>query len=370
LSADLPTFSFPLRSLNASGRSALAANDSPFLLTRFHGDQTNQLVRRWCDSDFMSQVESPWPLVLYGPAGTGKSALAETLACRLSQQSQSCLLLAASDFRRQFLAAVATRTVAAFRDRIFSAEMLVLDNLVVPEDEPALVREMVQVIDFFRENRRPLIVTMQPAPWLICTSCHSLRSRLSEGLSIPVKHPGFAAKREIAAELLEHFDLKMIDEDLDWLANSLPESAPLIRNFLAQVAIETDDSLLTRQTLKSRTLKQPEGDPNAVHRLAKLVARRFGQRLSEINGKSRRKEVVRARSVTMYLARTLLGLKFRDIGDLVGRRDPSTVRHAHSQIQQAIRDDAHLSLAIDHLVREFQSCQARQPVQQAGQLVK
>lgn len=362
LSAELTTFSFPLRTLGAAGQ---AAPKSSFTLRRFHGDQTNLMIRRWCDAEFMSQDQPPWPLVLYGPAATGKTALAETLACRLNL---NCLQLNFDDFRRQFLSAIATRSTTAFRERLQNSQMLVLDDLTLPDDEPALIRELVQIVDFYRLNKRPLIVTTRLVPWMMASPYGQLRSRLCEGLAIEVKRPGIAAKREIAAEILKHFDLKIIDEDLDWLAGSLPDTAPLIKNYLAKVALASNDSLLTRSTIKAIKKTHTDAssgqvDPATVQQLIKLVARQLGQRVSEIKGKTRRKEVVRARSVAMFLARDLLELTYRQVGQYIGNRDPSTVRHACSQVRDGINSDPNLSEVVKQVSSQFKLYQSRQPTQ-------
>ncbi len=354
LSAELTTFSFPLRTLSATGQAA--PKPSSFMLNRFHGDETNLMIRRWCDSTFMSGDQPPWPLVLYGPSATGKTVLAETLACRLNL---NCLQLNFDDFRRQFHSALATRSIDVFRQRLQSHEMLLLDDLVLSADEPELIRELVQIVDFYGQNKRPLIVTTQIVPWMMGAPFAQLRSRLCEGLAIQVKRPGVAAKREIAAEILKHFDLKIFDEDLDWLANSLPDTAPLIKNYLSQIALHADDPLLTRTAIKSSTSSDPV-QPQTIQQLTKLVARQLGQRVSDINGKTRRKEVVRARSVAMFLARDLLQLTYRQVGEFIGNRDPSTVRHACSQIRDGINSDAGLADAVKQVSAKFSVYQSKQ----------
>ena len=214
--ANLTTFSFPLRSLEPASVAS-----SAYLLRRFHGDGENLLVRRWCDEGFMTTRNSPWPLVLYGPSGTGKSALAETLACRTGL---SCIRLTVDEVRRRFLAAAATRTIATFQKKMRAGELLLLDELTLQAGETPLVRELVQLIDDYGKNQRPVIITMRQMPGLRGALPDSLRSRLSEGLVVEVKRPGLAARREIAAEMIRHFGLKILDEDLDWLSRSLPET--------------------------------------------------------------------------------------------------------------------------------------------------
>lgn len=329
----------------------MANAPTAFLLRRFHGDEQNRLVQRWCDETFMADRESPWPLVLYGPSGTGKSALAETLACR---SKLNCKRLTADDFRRQFLTAIATKSVPTLRARLREPEMLLLDELVLSAEEPAVVRELVQLLDFYSLNQRPVIVTTIQMPELSGTLA-GLRSRLSAGLVIEVKRPGVAARREIASELLKRFDLKMLDEDLDWWARSLPETAPLIRSYISRIALESNDPLLSRAMIKSSSGDSTDcPDPQQVRELVKLVGRQFGIRVAEMTGRSRSKEVVRARSVAMYLTRELLNATYRQIGQFIGGRDPSTVRHACSQIKKQLVADPSMA---DSVLEVTAGCQ-------------
>ena len=71
-------------------------------------------------------------------------------------------------------------------------------------------------------------------------------------------------------------------------------------------------------------------------------------------GNSRRKEVVRARSVAMYLTRELTDMTFRQIGESIGDRDPSTVRHAYAQIQKNLQTDPLTVDAVLSITADFQ----------------
>lgn len=348
LAVQLPTFSFPLRSLDGAG--------SPFLLSRFHGDAANQLVGRWCDEAFMTGDASPWPLVLYGPSGTGKSALAETLATRLKLR---CLRLTGDEFRRQFLNAISTKSIEAFRRHLLDFEMFVIENLSLADDEPQLIREFAQFLDHCEQNQKPLIVTaIQLPPPLGSLTC--IRSRLSCGLVIEIKHPGLAAKRTIANDLLKRFDLKILDEDLEWWAKSLPATAPLIRNHVSQVALATTDSIVSRETIRRCAKSVSDGDvPERINQLIKLVCRRLNIQRSRILSLSRDKEVVRARSIAMYVARELTGATFREIGKIIGGRDPSTVRHAYAQTKKQLTTDPFVSESVLSISSTFRNQNTR-----------
>ena len=364
---DQATFSFPLRPLSSNGSSTVAPGKiagGPFLLNRFHGDKENALVRTWCDATAFNQNDV-WPLVLYGASGVGKSALAETLACQLSARLKVlCTRVSGNDFRRRFHAAAATKSIPDFVKQFRDYQMLFLDDVLINEADTALNREFSQLLDYFRETQRPLLVTMLATPWSVPVK--EIGSRLSAGLSLKIKRPGMSARRAIVADILRQLNLSVQSNDVDWLVDQLPSTVPLIKQGLSKVALAcsqlSDSDLVESQSpqLTRRTLKRlmPGGsntsiDTDSIQQITKLVARQLGSRVSDIHGKSRKKEIVRARSTAMYLVRNLLMASFREVGDAIGRRDASTVRHACRQIETQIPNEPVLAEVVEVVTARF-----------------
>lgn len=297
-----------------------------------------------------------WPLVLYGASGVGKSALAETLACQLSLRLKTpCTRVSGNDFRRRFHAAASTKSVASFAQQFREYSMLFLDDVVIDESETALNREFCQLLDDFQEQGRPLLITMLSAPWSIPVK--EISSRLSAGLTLPIKQPGPTARRAIVSDMVRQLDLSIQTDDVDWLVDQLPNTVPQIKQRLSKVALaysQLNDEQLNRKTLKKLMPGSSDAmDPNSANQIIKLVARQLGQRVSDIHGKSRKKEIVRARSMSMYLIRKLLAFSFREIGDFVGRRDASTVRHAYQQMENQIPNEPVLAEVVQTVTARF-----------------
>ncbi len=336
------------------------AGAAAFVLPRYYADDDNPLLRRWCDPQFMMTSNAPWPLVLYGPSGVGKSALVETLAARLDVP---CLRITGSDFRRQFLEAAKTRSVSQFRRRFTQAESLLVDGLTWPTDQVALNREFVQILDEHLQQGRPLLVTCLNAPWNAREFSPQLRSRLSSGLVIGVQRPGPAARNAMVAGILHQLELQIHERDRDWLVKALPRTAPLIRQRLSRLALaaSSDDNphIPDRAELRQQLFAQEEDQASAASQdlpqLIRRTARYFGQKTADLAGKTRRKEVVRARAVSMYLAHRQLGIPVRDIGKVFGNRDPSTVRYACQQIASRLEQDAELANAVTQLATRVES---------------
>jgi hypothetical protein len=87
--------------------------------------------------------------------------------------------------------------------------------------------------------------------------------------------------------------------------------------------------------------------------IAAATARHFSLRLADLRSGSRRRAVVTARDVAMYLARTLTGRSFEQIGAYFNGRDHSTVSHGCSKTADLVKSDPALRSVIDQLVQKM-----------------
>jgi chromosomal replication initiator protein len=82
-----------------------------------------------------------------------------------------------------------------------------------------------------------------------------------------------------------------------------------------------------------------------------VVARYFSLTQAALRSPTRRKSLVHARSIVIHLARKLTDLSYAQIGQGLGRRDHSTIMHAHRNIQKLLTNDHATQQAIDQLQR-------------------
>ncbi len=311
----------------------------------------------------MLEPHSPWPLVLYGSAGVGKTLLAETLVRRISKNYR---YTTGSDFRRQFIDACETRSIRRFQDHFTDGDVLLIDNLTAPAGETSLESEWVRLFDSYIENNRPFLVTAQTAPFCDERLSPALRSRLSVGLSIAVQSPGHVARQAITEQLLVRYGLAVESSELEWLAEQLPGTVPALSRELSRIALSAQSTLISSTRVAGGPFgreqldelidrKQLELDVRRFGILLRLVSRRFKLKGADIIGQGRQRQRVKARGVVVWLARNCFRAPYSRIGLLLGKRDASTMRHAFDCVERQRSSDSRLEKLLQELARNIEN---------------
>ncbi len=354
-------FSVPFRHLwctNFSGE--LSATESrPSGLARFVGDQPNSLLKyvalkagnRIPSQHFESGFQ--WPLVLFGPSGTGKTSLALTLVSELvdvseksgvedSDNANKALFMTALDFDRRYRSALETDSVLDFRKRLIRSAGIVIDDIHRLSGKPAVQNEFVLILDEMCRKNRPIVITADSSPLLSSGLSAQLVSRLSGGLCLPVHPPGRAARLEIIQDLAQINDVRLTDNAAQLLADRLSVTAPKLTHFFAQLKTTlrstNDDPTEAIDSAKlTRLLKKSDSEIDKLSRLIiSNVSSVFHLKPAELKSNSRKQSIVMARSIAIYLNRVLLGTSFLKIGSYFGNRDHSTIMHSFRKIERLV----------------------------------
>jgi chromosomal replication initiator protein len=375
-----PVFSVPFRHLwstNFSGEQS-ASEVRPLGLARFVGDQPNLLLKYLISENFNRDGEvnlddgglvctdSQWPIVLFGPSGTGKTSLAMTVISDLADRFEIAddsaadmqlpsksthtlrppnskpIFVTALDFDRRYRSALETDSITDFRKRLIQSTGLVVDDLQRLADKPAAQTEFILVLDEMCRKNRPIVVTMDVSPQLCNGLSPQLVSRLTGGLSLPVNPPGPSARLEIIRDLARINQIQLTDDAAKLLVDRLHVTVPKLDHVFAQIKTslraKKEDPLQAIDAAKlTQIFKKSDNDLEELSQLIiKQVAAEFNLKVSELKSNSRKQSIVMARGVAIYLNRILLGTSFLKIGTYFGNRDHSTIMHAFRKIKNLV----------------------------------
>ena len=315
----------------------------------------NQLARVAVEAILEGGSDHLNPIVFHGPPGIGKTHLAMGLAAAWksrNRQSQA-LYVPAIDFARELTDAIEEQAVDDFRARYRHPSLLALDDVERLSPKEAAQRELLYTIDALLESGGRVVLTSSTPPEYLAGLLPGLSGRLLSGLSVGLALPGFETRIAILTQLAQSRPIAVGEAVLRLLAEKLSAPVPALVAALhnLELAARLEGSAITLERARRYLAERSSLEQPTLREIAAATARHFSLKLADLRSPSRRRTVVAARGVAMYLARTLTVQSLTQIGVYFHGRDHSTVSHGCRKTRRlldsdpAIRDAARLLCA-------------------------
>jgi chromosomal replication initiator protein len=289
-------------------------------------------------------AELPHPLVIYGHAGVGKTHLARGLAQAVRHaHSLSVAYLTAKAFSQAYSAAVFRDTVERWRETMRSHQLIVIEEVEQLETKRASQRELRYLLDDWQDTGSHALLTSRQPPNLLRGLMPDLRSRLMGGLSLRLLPPEIPARREIVRREMSQFPQAWDESAVLGIAERMASTPRELRTAVACLATPAGNE----SPWDAETMRRPRRV--TLDRIAKQTARHFQVTLADLRSPARRRQVVVARGVVVYLTREMTGLSLDRIGKYLGGRDHSTVLHAWQRTQELEAVDPEVRWSIETL---------------------
>jgi chromosomal replication initiator protein len=299
------------------------------------------------------------PLVLYGGLGTGKTALSHALLIqwRLKHPGLKSLHTNGIDFAREHARAVHTHSLPSFRKKYFLFDLLVIDDAQVLKTRASAQQTLSLIIDTFREQGRMLVVCTNELPLESSGLDARLASRLMGGLQVQIAAPGETTREELVRLLSDQYGVVLDSATQKSLVNEVGPAGPKLKTVpemrSAVLRLRARADLEARDVCRSDVERFFADDSNktslSLRDIATAVSRHLNIRLLDMKSSSRRRYVVRARSIAIYLCRLHSDKSYNAIGQYFGDRDHSTIMHAFKKTKSSLASDSSIRLVVEEV---------------------
>jgi chromosomal replication initiator protein len=300
------------------------------------------------------------PLVIYGPPGTGKSHIARGLAAKgllRNGAAGDVVFTTGADFARLLHEAIEARTTARFRSRFRGASLFILDDLTQLATKRIAQQELIHTLDAIIAGGGQVVIASRTAPVQLSALAAGLRSRLSAGLAVSLAPPAAAARLALVERLAALRRIALPESAARILADGLSATAPELSGALAELQVQADveqtsiDAGRVRRFLAERQVRLRP----SLRTITGLSAKYFCLRISDLTSASRRRAVVQARAIAVFLARQLTAKSLEQIGAYFGGRDHTTVLHSFRAIEARVRTDPATRRAVSDIRKRIAS---------------
>ncbi len=305
------------------------------------------------------------PLFIYGAAGLGKTHLLHAIAHYVGTQypNYKVRYVSTETFLNEFVDAIRTSTTAAFKRRYREIDVLMIDDIQFMENKEGLQEEFFHTFNHLHGANRQIVISSDRQPDAIATLEDRLRSRFKWGLITDIQPPDIETRLAILRKKSEQGTVPIPDSVLELIATHITDNIRELEGALIRVSAyaSLNKSPLTVELaeLVLSDILQPN-QPIAITPalIMDAVARRFGFSIEELTGKSRRRPLVTARQVAMYLFRNLTDLSYPAIAREFGGRDHTTVIHAFEKVKVMMGERRQLFDQVNDLIQKIKTGEA------------
>ena len=321
---------------------------------------------RFAHAAAQSVAESPArsynPLFIYGDAGLGKTHLLHAIGNYVLENfsGRNVRYVTTETYMNKFVDAIRHSSTTAFKRRYRECDVLLIDDVQFMERKESLQEEFFHTFNSLYGASKQIVLTSDRPPKSIATLEDRLRSRFLSGLITEVQPPELETRLAILQTKAEHEQVAVPDEVLEFIATHVKENIRELEGALIRV---TAFASLNHQPMSRALAEEVLSDIVSADQPRRITpqvildatSETFGFSVEELCGPNRRRPLVTARQVSMYVFRELTDFSYPAIGREFGGRDHSTVMHAVEKIGGLMKERHQIYNQVTDLIVRIKS---------------
>ncbi len=286
------------------------------------------------------------PLFIYGASGLGKTHLAQAIGIEIKKKfpEKIVLYVTANRFMTQYMDAVNVKNkLTDFLNFYQMIDVLILDDVQEFAEKQGTQNAYFHIFNHLHQSGKQLILTSDKAPVDLMGLEQRLLSRFKWGLVTELKAPSFKTRLEILKSKSQKDGIELPDDVLNYLASKAVGSVRELEGTLVSLMAHATLSSETITMQLAQRLTEQIVDENVqeitIDSIQDTVCKYFGITKELMLSKTRKREIVQARQIAMYLGRSLTKTSLAAIGAQIGGKDHATVLHACNTVNDLIETD-------------------------------
>ena len=285
------------------------------------------------------------PLFLFGGPGLGKTHLAQAIGISIKKKYPELVVLyvPANRFKTQYMDAVNVKNkLTDFLAFYMKMDVLIIDDiqdLVGPSTQNAFFN----IFNHLHQSGKQLIFTSDRPPVELENFEARLLSRLKWGLSVELQKPDFNTRLQMLKARSFREGVKLSDDVLHFLASRIKSNfreleGALISLIANATLAHKEITVELAETITEKIVGEQQTDIT-IDKVQKVVCDYFNITRDTLLSKTRKRQIVQARQIAMYMSRSLINCSLSTIGAEIGGKDHATVLHACTTVNDLMSTD-------------------------------
>jgi chromosomal replication initiator protein len=300
------------------------------------------------------------PLVLYGGVGLGKTHLAQAIGNRVKQsfKTKTVLYVSSEKFTNQFIDSLKNNAVNDFVHFYQLIDVLIVDDIQFFANKQKTQDIFFHIFNHLHQEGKQLILTSDRSPRDLEGVEERLLSRFKWGLAADLQVPDFETRLAILEKKMYADGIELPREVVEFVAYNITtnvrELEGALISLLAQASLNKKEIDLDLAKKIIKNFVKSISREVSIDFIQKTVCEYFEVPVEKLKEKTRKRQIVQARQLSMYLAKYFTKNSLKVIGKHFGGRDHSTVIHSCQAVQNLIDTDSKFKDSVSEIQKKIQ----------------
>ncbi len=297
------------------------------------------------------------PFYVYGPTGVGKTHLLQAIGNKIKKINPSINVhyTTSETFVENYISALKKDRMKEFRNMYRSYQLFVIDDVHFLQKSESTLMELFHLFNALVNKNAQIVLSSDKPPAELDKMEDRIRTRLNSGVVIDIEQPKYEDMRIVCTEKAGKMGLNMTPDAIDYVVEKVSKNIREVSGALKSIHLHTAESSQKQVDLVTvkkyiRNHVRPKTSVPYEH-VVEIVCEFYKIQPGLLSTKLRKREVVHARQVIMYIFREHLGLSYSFIGKQFGNRDHTTVMHACEKIQKEMQSNSIVQKDFDSLMK-------------------
>lgn len=236
-------------------------------------------------------------------------------------------------------------------------DVLIVDDVQYFSKKEGTQEVFFHIFNHLHQHGKQLVLTSDKPPVELNGMEQRLLSRFKWGLSADLQEPDFETRIKILKKKTYKDGIDIKEEILEYIAshitNNIRELEGALVSLLAQSTLNKKEiTLELAKDMIDKLVKSTRREVS-IDYIQKVVCNYFSMPVETLSSKTRKREIVQARQIAMYFAKTMTKSSLAAIGAAIGNKDHATVLHAFKTVNNLIDTDKKFKADVEEIEKRL-----------------
>ena len=302
------------------------------------------------------------PLFIYGDSGLGKTHLLNAIKTEIHKNypDYNIVYVDGETFTNEIIAAIRENDTASFQNKYRKSDVLLVDDIQFIAGKTQTQEEFFHTFNALHNSGKQIVLASDRSPKEIKSLEDRLRTRFEWGLMADIQAPDFETRCAIINRKAERFGLNLKNDVVTFIASkvqtNIRQLEGVVKKLNALQELEGKPPVIaTAQVAVKDILNETLSSPAMVDKIIAEVAKVHNCTPADLIGQSHKTEFADARKMAMYIIKEVCGMTMKDIGDLFGGRNHSTVVYNLKVVGNKIKNDRFYHDTVEDIIKNVKT---------------